>query len=376
MIEILFLILSIFYGGTILFFYLGLKKEIKRPLPEKRWKPRVTVLVPARNEAHRIVNTLKSLKEQTYPTSLLQVIIIEDHSTDHTADVVRQFIDEHQLSHFKLLIHRNDGQKPTFKKTAIKFALEYAHGEVILTTDADCKVQPRWVESMVEHYDDNTGMVAGLVTFELDEKSTLFHRLQTLEFAGLVLSGVGAVGNEHPLICNGSNLSYRRAAFDEVGGFDGHEHLPSGDDDLLMQNLHHHTRWKIRYNLQPEAINYTRPVDSLSEFLNQRARWASKSTNYPGVLTSLFLLGIYLFYLLLFLMTPLAILHKFPLSILMIGYGMKIIPEFMIMRSGLRILQQSSLLRWFPVAEFFQIPYIVYAGFAGFFKLFKWKPNT
>ncbi len=373
MIETLFLLLSVFYLAIIIFFYTGIIREMRRQRTGNGWQPLVTVLVPARNEAHRILPTLNSLAEQTYPPTQLQILIIDDHSTDNTAEVVRQFIEQHKLKHFQVLRHVTDGTRPTYKKSAIKYALQYAHGEVIMTTDADCRVQPHWVESMIAQYEPDTGLVAGLVTFDPRLSRTFFHQLQTLEFAGLVFAGVGAVGNHYPLICNASNLSYRRKAFDEVGGFDGHEHVPSGDDDLLMQNIHHHTNWKVRYNLNPSSVNFTQPVDTLRAFFNQRARWASKSRNYPGIATSILLFLVYFFYVLLLFSPFLVLARVCSLNIIFSGFALKVLPEFFVIERALSILHRRRLLGYFLIAEVLQIPYIVLAGFAGFFKLFKWK---
>ena len=303
----------------------------------------------------------------------MEIIVIDDHSTDNTGCVVREFIEKNTLPHFRLLRHDANGTEPTYKKNAIAYALQFANGEIILTTDADCQVQPGWVESMIDCYDPETGLAAGLITFNPESERTLFHKLQTLEFAGLVFAGVGAIGNHYPLICNGSNLSYRRVAYDEVGGFAGHDHIPSGDDDLFMQNLHHHTGWKIRYNLDSASINYTEPVDTVRQFLNQRARWASKSTHYPGILTMILLLWIYIFYLMLLVLPPITVMGFFPWQILFIGAAMKMIPEFLVIRQGLKILNRRKLARYFLIVELLQIPYIVFAGFAGFFNLYHWK---
>lgn len=373
MIEIALLTSGMIYCGTVLFFLIGILRE-RRNLPARNGEqPFISVLVPARNEADNILPTLQSLAEQTYPPDRFEVLIIDDHSTDDTGGVVRQFIEEQQLNHFQLLTHRNDGTRPTYKKNAITYAMQSARGEIILTTDADCRVQPGWIAAMVNCYDDQTGLVAGLITFDPAAEKTLFHKLQTLEFAGLVFAGVGAIGNHYPLICNGSNLSYRRAAYDEIGGFEGHEHIPSGDDDLFMQNLHHFTKWKIRYNLDPASINVTQPVDTLQQFFNQRARWASKSRSYPDAKTFVLLLTVYAFYLLLLFSPVLLWLKWLSVPTLLIALALKILPEFAVISQALAILQRRDLLRYFPLAEAAQIPYIVLAGFAGFFKLFKWK---
>ena len=373
MIEIAFLILSTFYFITFIFFFIGILTTRKQKVLKNSWQPKVSVLIPARDEANTIAKTLHSLRNQTYPSDKLEIIVIDDHSSDHTADVISRFIQENHLNHFRLLSHRTDGKTPTYKKAAISFALQYAKGEVIMTTDADCMVQPQWVESMIEQYDEETGMVAGLISFSPESEKSVFNKLQTLEFSGIVFAGVGAVGINRPLICNGSNLSYRKKAFDDVNGFSGHDHLPSGDDDLLMQNIHKKTPWKIKYNLENQSINYTHPVSNINRFLNQRSRWASKGVHYPGHFISLMLLFIYLFYGTIFILTPLTFLGFFSASVLIIGFLLKFIPEFLIVYQALSVLNRKKLLFLFFIAEIFQVPYVVFVGFRGFFNLFKWK---
>lgn len=373
MIEYFFLILGAFYFFLIIFFFIGILSIKNQKVEVNNWQPKVSVLVPARDEANTITKTLRGLQNQTYPSEKLEIIIIDDHSSDNTAEVISRFIQDNQLNHFQLVSHRTDGKTPTYKKAAIAYALKYATGEIIMTTDADCMVQPQWVESMIEQYDENAGMVAGLISFSLDLKKSFFNKLQILEFAGVVFAGVGAVGIKYPLICNGSNLSYRRQAFEDVDGFSGHDHLPSGDDDLLMQNIHKRTSWKIKYNLESQSINYTHPVNDLNQFLNQRSRWASKGVHYPGHGISLILLMIYLFYASIFILTPLTFMGLFPISILVIGLLLKFIPEFLIVSQALSTLNRKDLMPLFFVAEVFQIPYVVVVGFRGFFNLFKWK---
>jgi len=379
MIEIIFSLSAIFYFLLIGLFFIGILTSKKQKPGANDWKPIVSVLVPARDEAATISKTMESLRHQSYPHDKLEVFVIDDHSNDNTAEVASTFIGKHHLDNFKLIIHRTDGKMPTYKKAAIAFALQHANGEIIMTTDADCILSPRWVESMVKRYDNETGMVAGLVTFDPESEkiqrglSSIFSKLQTLEFAGIVFAGVGAVGIGKPLICNGSNLSYRRQAFEDVNGFSGHDHLPSGDDDLLMQSIHKKTNWKIKYSLENSSINYSHPLRSVPGFLNQRSRWASKGVHYPGIWISTMLFLIYLFYAGLLLLTPLTIIGLFPASLLVAGFLLKLIPEFLVIVQGLIILDRKDLFPLFFPAEIFQIPYVVIVGFRGFFNLFKWK---
>ena len=364
----LFLTGTLVYAALLVFFYVGIRRELASQKPSgTATLPFVSVLIPARNEADNIIATLEGLKVQRYQADKFEVLVIDDRSEDGTAVLVENYIAQHQLNHFRLLRHQPEGEEPTYKKSALSYAMKYAKGEIIMTSDADCFVQESWIEQMVSLYDEQTGMVAGLVTFDPQEEKNLFHRLQTLEFAGLVFTGVGAIGNDYPIICNGSNLSYRRAAFDEVGGYQGHQHLPSGDDDLLMQNLHQKTNWKIRYNLNPLAVNTTRPVDTIGQFFHQRARWASKGSHYPDPLTTALLVTIYLLYLTLLFSVPLFISGWISGSILLMGWLIVLLPEMAIMRLALKQLKRRDLWGLVPLAKMLQVPYIVVAGLAGFF---------
>ena len=371
--EIFLWALGLVYAVIITFFGIGIKRVRARAVRNSAQQPKVSVLVPARNEANNITTLLKSLANQTYPKDAYEVVVIDDHSSDGTADVVQGFIDENHLTNFRVLIHQTNGIKKTYKKDALAFAIPQSSGEIIMTVDADCQVLPTWIASTVNKFTPKTGLVAGLITFDARFERNLFHKLQTLEFAGLVFSGVGALGNDYPLICNGSNLAYRRRVYLEVGGYEGHQHIPSGDDDLFMQNIHRQTDWEVDYNLDAAAINTTRPVETLSQFIHQRARWGSKSREYPGAGTFFLLLSIYLFYVGVLLSPFLWWLGK--ISALTLGglLFLKMLPEYWVIHQALEVLNRKDLRRYFPVAQLFQIPYIVIAGFAGFFKLYRWK---
>lgn len=366
--EWILIICGVIYSCIVFYFLIGL---FRLPVVHNDRHYTVSVLVPARNESSNIVNCLESLWQQVYPKHLYEVFIIDDHSTDNTAGVVENFIGG--KDNFYLLRHHPDGITPTYKKQALKFGLKKVTGEIIMTIDADTVADPEWIQHMVEQYDEETGLVAGLVTFPAVTEETIFHKLQTLEFAGIVFCGVGSLGNRNPLICNGSNLSYRRRAFDQAGGYDGNLHLPSGDDDLLLQNIHKRTDWKVNYSIRPGTINYTRPVNTIAGFLNQRARWTSKSIHYPKKWIFPLLFSIYMFYALIFVLLPLTLAGLFPVEFYITGILLKVVPELLIVLRGTAILGRRDLLRWFGVAQIFQIPYILYAGFMGFFNKFSWK---
>ncbi|GAB4334965.1 MAG: glycosyltransferase [Calditrichia bacterium] len=367
---VIFLSLGIVYFGIMIYFWIGLLR-LKTSRAAKCHYPLVTVLVPARNEALNIIATLQALDTQTYPKEALQIIVIDDQSTDNTPQVVADFIKN--KPHFQLVCHHPPQNRPTFKKHALKHGMQFAKGEIFLTLDADTICQRDWIKQMVCEFEPDTGMVAGLVTFLPDLEKSWFQKIQTLEFAGLVFCGVGSLGNGRPIMCNGANLAYRKEAFESVGGYDKHLHLLSGDDDLLMQDIHYTTDWKVKYCLSEPAINFTRPAETIQGFLNQRARWGSKAIHYPQKWIFLLLLAVYLFYASLFFLMPFVLLGKFPVQWYAGGWGLKLIPELLLTFFALKKLNRTDLLKWIPVAEILQVPYILYAGWKGFWKNFEWK---
>jgi cellulose synthase/poly-beta-1,6-N-acetylglucosamine synthase-like glycosyltransferase len=368
--ELIYITFAALYGGLIIYFLIGILRVVTTHTKNHFT---VAVLVPARDEEKNIINCLQSLREQTYHKNSYEVYVIDDQSSDNTAQIVKQFIVD--LPHFHLLHHKVEKRKPTFKKQALQFALAKISSDIVMTIDADTVAKSQWIEEMVDQYDENTGMVAGLVTFLPEMEKAAIHRIQTLEFAGIVFCGVGAVGNGNPLICNGSNLSYRLSAFREVGGYTGNIQLPSGDDDLLMQNIYKKTKWQIKYSLLANTINYTRPLDTISEFLNQRARWASKSLYYPRQWVFFLMGSIYLYYLMLVILFPLSVLGYFSLKVYLAGMLLKIVPEAFIIIKALQIFQRKKLLKYFFVTQIFQLTYVLIVGFMGYFRQFTWKGN-
>ena len=241
--------------------------------------PRFSLLIAARNEAAALPLLLADLQHQTLPAAQFEVIVIDDHSTDATADVVAQAETAFPL---RLLRLADQPGAPTGKKAALQAALRVARAPWVVCTDADCRVGPDWL-----------GSYAGLIGREpaarfvsgpvlLTGADTRFQRLLGLEFAGLVGVGAACIRLGFPTMCNGANLAYRRDSFTAVGGFAGNEHLASGDDEFLLHKLHARFPGSIRFLQAPAAIVRTAAPPTLAALLRQRVRWASKWRHYQA----------------------------------------------------------------------------------------------
>ncbi|RYF47129.1 MAG: glycosyltransferase, partial [Cytophagaceae bacterium] len=219
----------------------------------------ITVIIPVRNEAENLPRLLNDLSAQTY--SHFSVIIADDASTDSTAELARAYSStaSYPLTVLSLV---DDPTVASPKKRAIAQSISQATGELIVTTDGDCRVGPDWLSAVAQCY-SKTGaqLISGPVTFTTNR--TVFGSLQTVEFASLIGAGAATLAMGKPTMCNGANLCYQKAAFISVNGFSGVDHVASGDDELLMHKIATHYPQGIRFLKSQAAIVETAAHSSL-----------------------------------------------------------------------------------------------------------------
>ncbi|MFZ2285632.1 MAG: glycosyltransferase, partial [Bacteroidales bacterium] len=192
--------------------------------------PKVTVVVAARNEEKVILQLLESLSRQDYPPELFDIIIVNDNSTDRTPIAVSGFIEMHrQQSAIRMRLIYNPFMG---KKRAIRYGIEKATGELILTTDADCIVGPGWVSA---HAASGAPGSADMIVGEVYQRPAkgFVVLFGIFEFSALQAVTEAAVRAGHPVMCNGANMSFRREIYlrhmNEL-----RDELPSGDDMFLL----------------------------------------------------------------------------------------------------------------------------------------------
>ena len=364
----LYIFLTSVYAIKILFFYRGL---FRLKPGENKNQHAVSILVAARNEQDNISACLDSLLQQDYPRDRLEIIVIDDDSEDSTAEIVKNYAARHSFVRLISLEPCPPNVSP--KKRALQVGVAAADGEIIFMTDADCRVSPDWIATTMTCFEEEVGVVVGYVGFEAESEKSVFHKIQSLEFIGLTLAGIGSIGAGDPIIANGANLAFRKSTFNEVGGYRGESHVISGDDDLLLQKIDKNTDWKITATISPPTFVYTEPIDDFHGFINQRIRWASKGFIYKKRSLVLFLIATYLFYLLLFTSLPFAIRFLFYYPYPAVAFGIKLLVDFIFIRKATSLVKRKDLLKYFLITDFFQIPYILYVGFTGILGKFKWK---
>lgn len=340
-------------------------------VPEKIPSPnllRVSVIIAARNEALNISTCIECLRKQDYPKEMFEVIIINDQSTDSTADIINEHINSVEINLVQLHTSGKGG-----KKGAIHEGIKIANGEIILTTDADCIVPPHWISSFCERF-KNTGAyyITGPVMFLKEDD--LFNQLQCLEFNALLASTAGAIGIGMPVMSNGANMGFNKEKI--VGNFRNDEFLDnllnsdleSGDDVFMMQNIKRaHTSSSIAFLDDPSAIVYTHSTRTFPEFIHQRMRWVSKSRGYKDK-------GVMYTALSTFSFNIVILISLFSnLYLTLILFLAKCTVDSLLITKYCRKYGQKELEWLIPLVEPLIILYTVLIGIIGNFATFDWK---
>ncbi|MDB5000552.1 MAG: glycosyl transferase [Mucilaginibacter sp.] len=365
-------IISLLLTGLYLLVVIYLIKgwsALRRPsIKDASLSTKVTILIAARVEEERIRYTIEDIIALDYPKHLTEVIIVDDHSTDNTADIIRSYAaDGIQLMQLKA-----DKPLNSYKKKAIAEAIGRSKGDLMVATDADCRMGPQWLSSIVGYYEThNPVMISSPVTYF--EERSLFERLQTLEFSYLIGIGAAFIGNGKASTCNGANLAYRKDVFYQVGGFKGIDDLASGDDELLLQKVAVQYPNQIAFFKSPQAIVYTHAKHTLQEFLQQRRRWASKSTRYKDKKIVALAVGIWLFNLSLIVNALLGFYNVYFLKLFLIQFLLKFVFEAAFLIPITNFFKRTNLIALLIILAPIHIIYFVYVGLIGNTRKYAWK---
>src|SRR5690606_18598500 len=218
----------------------------------------------------------------------------------------------------------------SYKKKALTEAIKLSTGELMVATDADCQMGPNWLSTIVSLYEEEGLYLISSPVLYFKEKN-VFEELQSLEFLYLIGLGAASIGNKQASTCNGANLAYKKDIFNELNGFQGIDDLASGDDELFLHKVAAKYPDKIGFCKSREAVVYTEAKESLSSFISQRKRWASKSTHYKRKSIVFLGIGIWLFNVFLLASLINAVFYPQYWIVTMFCFSAKISVEFFFM---------------------------------------------
>ncbi len=377
------------YIMVIAFFLYGWEQLRSFTPAQRECKTFVSVIVPMRNEQLTIARLLDDLCEQNYPADLYEIIVVNDHSTDQSSQKAGYF----QKDNVKIL---SLPECHAGKKAAIRFGIEAARGELIVTTDADCYIGNNWLRCLAEYYEKYDPVMilgpviaspqpsaSGRTSSPKERKSGtsspigegqegVFSQMQALELFSLLGSTAGAVANGYPIMCNGANLAFAKAVYPEIEHIYKNKKIRSGDDMFVMLELKKKYPNKIHFLKSTEATVNTLLINDLTLFFRQRKRWAAKAKFYNDIIISGTALIVFLVNMLLMTCLVAGFVNG-NFSYFLILFLIKSAIDFPFLYRVTTFFGKKRLMRWFPVVQSFYFLYVCFTAIAAMITPITWK---
>ena len=263
------LLISFVYATLILLYKIAWNKISESK--EVNYNDTVSVVVACRNEETNIKNLIKDIMNQNFDKYRFQMIIVDDHSEDKTLEILYEESEKWNNLH---IVCMNDDE--IGKKNAIRKGIGFANGDVILCTDADCRVGGDWIKTILSNFaNKKIKFVAGFVKFS--SENNFLNKFQSLELISLVSSGAAAIQRKKSTICNGANLAFRKKEYNDIPLDIFHDF--STDDVSLLYYFKKHYKDGILFSKDLDSIVETNSNPNLISQFQQKLRWISNSKN-------------------------------------------------------------------------------------------------
>lgn len=371
-------ILALLYGYTVFLLGKGIDRlqEITPDLGEP--STNFSIVVPFRNEAANLTALLESFDSLDYPREKCEFLLVNDASTDESEAIINAFIQNHTTLNINILQHQKKSKSP--KKEAITKAIQIAAHQWILTTDADCRVPKTWLrafDSMIRK--QHWHMIAAPVVYQ--SAPGFLQAFQALDFLSLQGTTMGLFGMKHigfvqPFLCNGANLCFSKESFKEVNGFQGNLHLPSGDDVFLLQKMVKKYPETTTFIKSRAAIVSTSAKKTWAALLEQRIRWAGKTTAYNSLFAKLLGLLIFMYNLSLVALLLLCVSGEAPWMALGFLFLVKFNIDFFLLYKTARFFEQTKVIKSYFTSSLVYPFYAVLVALLSLKKSYTWKGRS
>jgi len=211
----------------------------------------ISVIIPTYNSEKTIEKCIRALLNQSYPKNEYEIIVVDDGSTDRTADVIPKF------KRVKLIEQKHRGPA-----VARNLGVKNSKGQIILFTDADCIPDKKWIKNMVEPFDDKevigvsgtyktfnkSSLIARFAGYEIEERHKKLEKQKYIDFIGTF------------------SAAFRKNIFLKSKGFDETFTTSSGEDPELSFRIEKYGKMVF----QPNAFVYHFHPNTLFKFLRQK----------------------------------------------------------------------------------------------------------
>ena len=324
-----------------------------------------SIIIPFRDEAKNLLDLLKSLSQLDYPTTLFEILLVDDDSTDNGKNIISNFKKKHPTLLIQVLNNISKSKSP--KKDAIETAIQKSTFEWVVTTDADCNVPKKWLllfDNFIQ--ENNPKMICAPVTYQV--KNTFLEQFQLLDFISLIGTTIGAFGIKKPFLCNGANLCYSKKVFSELNGFEGNNSISSGDDIFLLEKVLEEYPTDVQFIKSNQSIVSTKPETTLNKLFQQRIRWASKTSATNSRLGKFVGVMVLLMNLLIIILLILSILGISSSHYLFWVFGAKFIIDYILILKTLNFTNQLKNTLFYPIIAILHPLFIVLVSFLSIFK--------
>jgi biofilm PGA synthesis N-glycosyltransferase PgaC len=229
----------------------------------------ITIIIPFRDEAEHLPALLKTLAKQMNEGAGVNIILVDDHSSDNSLSIAEKFSSENDSV---IVIRQHETQG---KKQGVDLALNHAQSEWIITLDADIEPCSGWLKRIASWTKNNTNDLL-ILPLHIGPGKNLIGHLQEVEFASVMAITGGMALAGKPILCNGGNLCFRKEAYDRVRESRTDMHITSGDDVFLLNALK--PIGKVVWVHDPRVRVSTSPKQSWRSFAAQRLRWMGKAS--------------------------------------------------------------------------------------------------
>jgi len=366
------IITTILYGLLIGCFVIGFNKI--KPFNESflRHLTRFTIIIPFRNEEESLPDLIKSLEHLNYSKNHFEVIFVDDDSMDNSLELSSRLLSCSQLD-FKIIPNIRLSNSP--KKDAITTAINKAKYHWIVTTDADCEVPKAWLEvsnAFINSYD--VAMIVAPVTFKFSD--SFFNQFQILDMLSLQAATIGGFGVSLPFLCNGANLMYRKDLFKELNGFKNNDDIASGDDVFLLEKAVKKYPKLVKYLKSKKAVVYSKTETSLSALIQQRIRWAAKTSTYKNTFGKFVGLVVLMMNLLIVATLFLSVFGLFDWLYFIVFLISKQLIDYLLLSKSAKLFNQTQALNLYFFSSLIYPFFTVFVAFKAMFSKYKWKGRS
>lgn len=333
---------------------------------------KIALIIACRNEEGNLERLFDSIQRQNYPVENLEIVIVDDFSTDNSPELISAKI---PLSKFKIQlielskIMAEEGYTKHNKKIALSRAIESSSGELIICTDADVWMGENWLATIAKKYEETKAdFITGPVLFPASK--SIWNQFLEYDQINNIAFTAGSIGIGHASMSNGANMAFTRSAWTNAGGYNGIEDKPSGDDMMLMHRIQKMPNSNIAFNENNQSIVWTECPSDFSAFIHQRVRWFSKVFQYEDSSVTIGLALGYLYHFGIILALFLSFFNSQYLFFLIMP---KILVDSWFILSPLNYYNRGDLVLKIPLFSLLSSFYIAGIGSIALFFPYRWK---